>query len=171
MDRQPVAASKLSQADFARLQGWSKSYVSKLKKEDRIVFDDAGLVDVALTLARITGTTGAPERADESVVSPTFNIARDRKEHYTAELARLDYLERAGKLLDAGEVVGVIADALTTLRSAIEAAPPQLAPQLAAMGDESQMRALLADHFEVLLNELADALSKLGHAAGDGAGA
>jgi transcriptional regulator with XRE-family HTH domain len=168
MDREPVAASKLSQADFARLQGWSKSYVSKLKKESRLVLDDAGLVDVAPTLALITGTTTAPERAATSVVSTAFNDSRDRKEHYTAELARLDYLERAGKLLDAGEVVGVIADALTTLRSAIEAAPPQLAPQLAAMGDEAQMRALLADHFEVLLAELADTLGKLGQAAGEG---
>lgn len=130
-----------TQAEFARLQGWSKSYVTKLKGEGRLVLDDAGLVDVQASLAKITGSTGAPERAAPAVVSES----RSRKEHYDAELSRLQYEERIGSVLLADEVQATVTDAATRLRVSLEAWPAQLA-QLAALGGDAERIRMMLDH-------------------------
>ena len=162
MTQPPEVPAGLTQAEFAAQQGWGKPYVTKLKHEGRLVFLPGGkLLDPVASLARIAETTRALERASESVVSPAFSDARDRKEHYGAELSRLDYLERVGELLRADEVQGTVVDAVTALRTSLEALPALLAPQLAPIADESAVRTLLADHIEVLLTELSAALRKL----------
>lgn len=46
----------ISQAEFARRQGWAKSYVTKLKREGRLVFAADGGVDEAASRARIDAT-------------------------------------------------------------------------------------------------------------------
>lgn len=53
----------VTQAEFARLQGWQRSYVSQLKREGRLVMtDDGKLVDVAASLTRI-GQTRSQDKA------------------------------------------------------------------------------------------------------------
>ena len=42
-----------TQAEFARAQGWAKSYVSALKRDARLVFTADGRVDYAASLDRI----------------------------------------------------------------------------------------------------------------------
>lgn len=46
----------IPQAEFARRQGWAKSYVTKLKREGRLVFAADGGVDEAASRARIAAT-------------------------------------------------------------------------------------------------------------------
>ena len=46
----------IPQAEFARRQGWVKSYVTKLKREGRLVFASDGGVDEAASRARIAAT-------------------------------------------------------------------------------------------------------------------
>lgn len=48
--------ASISQAEFARRQGWAKSYVTKLKREGRLVFASDGGVDEAASRARIAAT-------------------------------------------------------------------------------------------------------------------
>ena len=48
----------LTQAEFARLQGWNRSTVTRLKQAGRLVLDAYGHVDVAASLARIAETGG-----------------------------------------------------------------------------------------------------------------
>lgn len=157
-----AATDALSQADFARQQGWSKSYVSKLKGEGRLVLTAAGSVDAAASLARIKATTAAHGRADPAVVGPQYLDAKDRNEHYQAELARLKFEREIGALRDAADVAAVVADVATTLRSRLESWPDRLAPQLAALaGDESRIRAELADHIHGALAELARGFERL----------
>jgi hypothetical protein len=139
----------VTQAEFARLQGWSKSYVTKLKGEGRLVLNEAGLVDVEASLARIRDTTGAPERASAPAVTKEFDASRDRKAHYDAELARLQYEREVGGVLKTDEVLSVVADVATQLRASFEAWPSRLAPQIVALGgDEQRIQALLADTIE-----------------------
>lgn len=151
-----------TQADFARQIGVARSYVTALKKAGRLVLDDQGRVLVEESKASIARSNGAPERA--SVVEPVFADSRDRKEHYSAELSRLDYEERCGKLMVASEVIGVVAGAAVTLRTRLESFPDLLAPQLAAIADEQQIRAMLADQVEILLGELSARLGEIGKA-------
>lgn len=161
------APAWLSQADFAAAQGWSKSYVTKLKLQGRLVMSDAGkLVDVAASLARIRDTTERPERASAPAVSPSTRTDRDRQAFYDAEKSRLDLEERTGKLLQADDVLGALADAAVTFRSAVEAWPERLAPPIAALGgDEARIRAFLADHVEQVFHELSQRFAAMAQRA------
>lgn len=152
----------VSQAEFARLIGVGRSYVTALKTAGRLVLDHEGKVMVEESKAAIAQSSGAPERA--AVVQPAFSDARDKKEHYAAELARLDYEERCGKLIVAADVIAAVADSAVTLRTRLESFPDQLAPQLAAMADEQQVRAMLAEQIEILLGELSGKFAEIGKA-------
>lgn len=151
-----------TQAEFARLNGWGKSYVTKLKGEGRLVFDESGRVDVQASLAKIRETTGAPERASAPVVGGASETSRSRKDHYDAEMARLAYEKEVGQVLIAAEVLDAVTDAATRLRNTLETWPAQLAPQLATLvGDEARIRLFLADHVHRALAELARGFGKL----------
>lgn len=152
----------LSQSDFARHIGVSRSYVTALKKSGRLVMDDEGRVLVGPSMEAIARSSGAPERA--AVITPDYSDAKERKEHYAAELARLDLDERTGKLMPSADVKAVIADAATTLRTRLESLPDQLAPQLAATGDEQQVRAMLADAVEIALGEMEERFAQVAKA-------
>jgi hypothetical protein len=152
----------VSKSAFATANGWSKSYVSKLNAEGRLVLTDDEKVMARESLARIAQTTGAPERASAPVVPPQFRADRDRREFYDAENARLDLEERTGKLMSRAEVVGVVADVSVSLRARLEAWPDRLAPQIAALGgNESRIRALLAEHVALSLGEMSRGFAKL----------
>ncbi len=163
----------VTRTEFAALQGWSKSYVSKLGSEGRLVLtEDGKLVKVAESLARIAATTGAPERASAPAVSPQYRGDRDRREFYDAENARLDLERRLGKLVDKADVLAVVADAAVQLRTRLEALPPRLAPQIAALGgNEQRVRLMLTDELERLLADMAHRFGKLAELGQDGEGA
>ena len=59
------------------------------------------------------------------------------------------------QLLPAAAVEQAIRNAVTELRQGLEKLPDVLAPRLAAVADEQQARALLADEIEHLLDGLA----------------
>ena len=83
-----------SQADFARAQGWEKSYVTKLKKEGRLAFTADGLVDFDASLERIKGSSGAPERAAPAVQGRAYSDSQDRARFYSAETALYEGLAK-----------------------------------------------------------------------------
>lgn len=151
-----------SQTAFARRIGCAKSWVTKLKADGRLVLGDDGKVDVEKSLAKIAESNGAPERA--SVITPAYSDNRDRRERIEADLKQIDLDERRGKLMESDRVVAAIADAITTLRSRFEAFPDMLAAPLAAIGDEQEIRALLADHIEGVLGELSARFSEIAKA-------
>jgi hypothetical protein len=151
-----------SQSDFARAQGWQKSYVTALKQEGRLVFTDANLVDFAASLARIKATAGAPERSAPAVQGKPYSDAQDRERFYSAELKKLE-LERETKTVrSAAEVASAVADAGALIRATIEAWRDRLPPQLAALGgDEHRIAAFMAAECEHLLRRMADKFAAL----------
>ena len=156
----------LTRSQFAAANNWSKSYVTKLGNEGRLVLtEDSKLVKVKESLALIAATTGAPERAAPQVQAaapPVVRVDRDRKEFYDAENARVDFEERIGKLMVRAEVLAVVADVAVTLRSRLETWPHRLAPQLAALGgDEAAIRAVLTEHVQTALGGMADRFNRL----------
>jgi hypothetical protein len=149
------APAYCSQADFARLHGWGRSYVTALKHAGRLVLNDGGQVDVQASLARIQATTERPEQASAPAVPPAVRVDRDRKEFYDAENARLDLEERLGKLVRADQVLEAVADAGALFASQLDSLPDRLAPQIAALGsDEARIRALLVDTLESARHDL-----------------
>ena len=155
-----------TQAEFAAANGWSKSYVSKLKVEGRLVFTAAGLVDFAASLARIKATSGATERAAPPVQGKAYSDAQDRERFYSAELKRLELERETRKLLPAAEVDAVVDDAAAIMRSTVEGWRDRMPAQLAACGaDEQRIAACLAVECDALLRRMSDKFAGLAAAA------
>lgn len=147
-----VSDQAVSQTAFAAMIGCGRSWVTELKKQGRLVLDSEGRVLVEASKARIAASNGADERA--AVTTPKLKDARERKENAEANLKEIELAERMGKLMPADQVISAVASAAVTLRTRLESLPDVLAPQLAAMTDEQEIRALMADQVEHLLAEL-----------------
>lgn len=178
----------LSRSEFARHLGVKPSYVTQLGKDDRLVLDADGKVLVEATKARIRATRDpshaavaarhAAERAqpegeeeEDGQSAPQAAVRDDdrayqdwrtRNERAKALAAERDLAQSMGELLGKDEVRGVVSDAFTTVRKTMEGWPSQLAPELAAMQDETEVRTRLTDEVESVLRELSRNLSKAG---------
>lgn len=86
---------------------------------------------------------------------PALNVSRERREHYVAELARLETLQRRGDLLPAQEVRTAAFAATRELRDALLSMPHRLAPQLIGLDVQAASR-LLESELNHLLRQLAD---------------
>lgn len=163
----PDEANLVSQAEFARRNGWAKSYVTKLKGEGRLVMTDDGKhLLAAESLARIAATTHAPGRASDPATSPAYRSDRDRREFYDAETARLDLEERLGKLARTSEIIATLADAASIARGKLESWGARLTPQIAALGgNEARIRRVIDDQVRLLLQDLSDRFTKAEAAA------
>lgn len=184
----------LSQSDFARHLRLKKSYVSHLKATGRLVLtEDGKAVRVAESIALIEASkdpskAAVAERhaaqreaaagvvADSAPIAPpaasgdggaggSYQTARAVREKFLALAAKRDYEVSLGKLLDAAQVEGAVSAATTQFRAALEALPYDLAPELAPITDEAQLRARLVDAVEQALHELARQFSSIGRAA------
>lgn len=168
-----AAPAAVSQAEFARIIGVGRSYVTALKKSGRLVTTDDGLVLVEESKASIAETADpnrddvaarhAANRASAGIIPPqpaspeadrvgsSYQQARAVKEKFLALAAKRDYEIACSKLMQADEVVSAVASAAVTLRTRLEAWPDTMAAVLGGNLDESQRRAILADGIEELL--------------------
>lgn len=89
-----------------------------------------------------------------------FNASKARREHYNAELSRMEAEERAGELTNAKEVDD---DGYTTAartRDAMLDIPYHLSATLAAMDDADKIEQLLTNEIEKALRTLSDQMKK-----------
>ena len=157
-----VAQAFGTQAEFAAAQGWSKSYVTKLKQEGRLVLSPAGLVDFTASLDSIKATSGAPERAAPAVQGKPYSDSQDRERFYSAELKRLELERETKQLRSASEVASAVDDAGVLVRSTVEGWRDRLPPQLAALGgDEARIAAFMRSECEHLLRRLSEKFAAL----------
>ena len=158
----------VSQAEFARQQGWAKSYVTKLKLEGRLVMSpDGKQVDVAASLARIADTDGqkrpdvadrhaatrqGDSDADEQGSDPRYNKADSsaKKEHFLALQAETDYRQRIGELVEASEVSAAISDVAIGFRQSLENLPARIAGELVGKDIDAIRAVLKAELYEAL---------------------
>ncbi|WP_288843519.1 hypothetical protein [uncultured Deefgea sp.] len=151
----------VSQAEFARQQGWAKSYVTKLKLEGRLVMD-GDKVDVAASRAKIAASADpnrddvrqrhANERGNErGSESPSDNKAgssyqnsRAVKERFAALTAKMEYEIAIGKLIQKSEVEDVVQDLATLFRQGLENMPHRIAAELVGR-DVGGIRAVLKE--------------------------
>lgn len=178
----------LTQTEFAKHLGVQKSYVTALKQAGRLVFGDGGRVDVAASIARIEATRspdkqgvadrhaqargaalpaaeqeeGEEEGADAAPGNPDYQKARARKEEANASRAEIALLKESGSLYEAAEVDSAAADAGVTFRSALESMGATLAPLLAGISDEHEIRRAIDDYVQHALGELSHRLAQAG---------
>ena len=91
-----------------------------------------------------------------AVAEQQFLNARNRKEHYQAELARLNFERASGLSVEAAAVDQFISEAGTMFRMELENMAPRLAPVLAHLTDE-------ADIYKVISDDILRALTNLQH--------
>jgi len=173
--------NEITQAEFARRNGWSRSHVTGLKHAGRLVMtDDGKRVLVKESLARIEATRDpnrddvarrheaerkqeapAPSPMDDRV-SATYQQSRAVKERYLALQAKAEYEERIGKLVGVEQVKKSAADIGALLKSTLENMQDQLSAEMAPEDDPECIYALLGERFEMLLTDIADAVGKIG---------
>lgn len=161
-----------TQAEFARLLGVAKSYVTKLKEHGRLVMSaDGKLVDIEASKARVAATAdpGKPDvsakwAAPAVVAKPAadygddapagsgskYHDARAEKEHYAALSAKLDYEKAIGKVVDKADVQAVVEDVITQFRQGLENLPYRLAPELVGQDLDGIRAALKQEVFDSL---------------------
>lgn len=100
-------------------------------------------------------TAEAAAKAAGSQHRGAFHQARARRETAQAEMSEMELAQRRGELLDRADVRSACAAAVTEFRTRLESLSTTLGPQLAPVADEARCIALLAEHHEQLLEELA----------------
>lgn len=164
----------VSQAEFARIVGYSRAHVTHLKNAGRLVLTSDGKVDVDASKARIAETSAmnrddvsqrwANQRDTDNEVSGDpltanrFQNARATKEFYAAELSRLEFERKCGKLLETFEVENAISEFVGFFRQQVENLPYRVAPELVGK-DLDTIRAVLKQEMHGYLKELDDGLT------------
>lgn len=174
----------LSKSEFAAMKGWSPSYVTKLKEQQRLVLcPDGKRVDVQATLALLERTSDpgkesvrqhhSSERTERHVGSqvkpdaktgespastgadPKYWEAKARRENSLAELADLELRRKQGDLVERQRVEDMAFAAGRMLRDAVLGLPTKLSPELAAMTDPFQIEIKLRDALRQVFDDMA----------------
>ncbi|MFA6121906.1 MAG: hypothetical protein WCT35_04835 [Sideroxydans sp.] len=162
-----------TQSKFAAIIGKDKGYVTRLKQAGRLVMVQTSKgerVDVEASQALLAKTADPAHggqdakrgKGAEKAAGGTYNDARTRNEMAKAQIAELDLAVQQGKLVDAEEARLFAADLASTFRSAIEALWDRLAPEVVPLHDIESTRAVMAEHGEQVLGDLADKIKKWG---------
>ncbi len=137
----------------------SKAAVAARHAADRAAADTSTAAPG--TIAPPPQSGAVDDGSDGAPVSTGYAYWRERTEQAKALAAERENSVAEGKLLYANETIGVVSAAVTTLRTRLEAMRDVLAPQVAAISDEGQVRALLAEAIEHTLEEAARQFSAL----------
>lgn len=171
----------LSQSDYAKLKGWNKSTVTRLKQQGRLVMV-SGLVDVEATDARLAASSGgrddvadrhAAERSvkvgaggtAEAAAPPSpHNEARAnaqaRKESAAADLMEIELAQKRGNLIPKEDVDAALKALGASVRARLDVLADQLAPVVAPVADLDETHAILAEHFRAVLAGISDDLAR-----------
>lgn len=152
----------MSQAEFARQQGFTRGYVTKLIKKGIIRLSNGKVDSVQaqqamkanadpVSLIRSDQTT---ELAPAQPGAVDFVTARTMREAFRAKMAKLEYEEKSGTLTDAAKVKQDAFKAGRIIRDELLAIPDRLADVLAAEDDPATVRRIICDELELVLRRL-----------------
>lgn len=133
----------------------------KAIRAGRIYPNADGLIDADQAdrdWARNTHPTPRAPNAAPLPAADDFGFARARtvREHYEALLARHEYEQRVGSLVNADEVKTAMAMYKREFRERMMAIPGAVAAKLAGLSDEREVHAALAGAIRAALIEFAD---------------
>lgn len=103
-----------------------------------------------------TEASPAPPSLSESSASAALALSKARREHYNAELARLAFEQKTGRLVEAEEVQRQAFATGRIVRESMLNLPDRLAAMLAGETDPRRIHALLTDEITKALEALAN---------------
>lgn len=145
----PLVAWPQAQADWLANSDASKRSHVGSKGSPRREADPQPKVKLA-TSARPDEGTEADEQPQVSAAAsgPSYAQSRAVREAYQARLAKLEFEERSGKLIDASEVKVRAFKMARSARDALMTLPDRLAPILASSTDVQEVHKLLLEDIE-----------------------
>lgn len=171
--------TELTQAAYAVARGKSPAYITKLKRQGRIVFSRPGLVNVEATDRLIENTRDPARGGDrrpaakrsepEGAVAPAPAVTRGddgdnayreaaRRERIAkARLAELELAEAAGQLVRTDHVERVLFGAARQTMEALLAIPDRLCDALAVESDPFRCKALLDAEMRAVVKQMQEA--------------
>lgn len=168
------AAKKLiTQAEWARLKGWNRSYVTKLVKLGKVTLID-GMIDPGQAERQLHAASDpsqagrhksvvktkptTQEAPTQSVIDITpsidFNSARTMREAYSAKIRKMEYEKLKGELIEVGTVKRDAYRVGRRIRGRMEAIPARLDTLLAAETDPRVCRRMMMDEITKALEGL-----------------
>ncbi len=147
---------------YAKHRGVSHTAVEKAVKQGRIKLTD-GKLDVEAAdrdWSRNSSPLNAPKlrsrtaAGDGPASGPTYAQSRAVRELYLARLSKIEFEERAAKLVSRDEVTVAAFTKARTVRDNLLNIPDRLAAMLAAEVDPTQVHQILSDEIRKALIEL-----------------
>jgi len=172
-----LASNLATKKEFAESQGWSPSYVSRLKKTGRLVFD-GDLVRVKESLELIDQTKGnrgdVAKRHAESRHSPVSTpeldeirtasrmkaLAESRSAQAKADQDEMDRDLKAGNVIAREDVDAAMKFIGATVRGLLDVFPDQVAPLVAPISTLDGCHLTLGDQCRNVLVSLGDTIEK-----------
>lgn len=174
--------SSVTQAEYARIKGWSKQYVNRLVQQGKITLVngkvDIDAADQALAQhadpARATGSDPDAQSATHNQSSQSFSntgnsgpgntvdfaTARTMREAYKAKLAKLEYEEKVGKLIDAENVKAEAFRTGRIVRDAMLMIPQRVQEMLATITDAHEIGEVLSREITIALDKLSNQMMR-----------
>lgn len=164
----PQRRRLMTKTEYASHRGCSKSAISRAIRSGRIAtvrVDGRELVDPVHADRQWESTTRArvdapgPDHAADGTganLRDELRAVRLARERAILELQNLEIDRQAGALIEYTAVAKFVVDAVTEFRTAFEALPDRMAPQLAGASDPAEVHRLLSAEIEHLLTLVAD---------------
>lgn len=149
----------MTQAEYARHRGKSRQYISRLAKAGVLVLR-GGKVDVGASDAVLddrpepVSERVAAAQADVAPAGTTFAQAKTADMVFKAKLRKMEFDLRTGKLVEAEIVKQRWSTILRLIVDRILAWPNRLAPEVAALTEERQVREAILREARALINDL-----------------
>jgi hypothetical protein len=147
---------ELSIRGYAKHRGVSHTAVEKAIQQGRIQTAASGLIDVA-EADKEWSRNSAPAGGSLSS-GPSYAQSRAVHEAYLARLAKLEFEQRSGQLLDKDEVAHAITNMVSATRDNLLGIPSRVSAILAAESDERRVYDLLDDEIRQTLTALSQNL-------------
>jgi phage terminase Nu1 subunit (DNA packaging protein) len=153
---------RVSQAQYARLRGFSRAYVSRLVRDGVILQVGGKQVDLAQADAALAARRepARPLRrknaevhmtAEEGEIQERCLQARAEREMYRAEMEKLKYRVMTGNLIKAEPLFQNVSVQARALRDALLNIPARMAALVAAENDPRRIEAMLHKECEAAL--------------------
>jgi hypothetical protein len=145
----------------AKHRGVSHTAVEKAIQQGRIRTTESGLLDVAEAdrdWERNTNSRNSLHLASGGGTGPSYAQSRAVREAYLARLAKLEFEQKSGQVVNVEEASRTIADMVMATRDGLLAIPSRVAAIIAAESDVRQVYQILDEEIRQTLTSLSQNL-------------
>jgi hypothetical protein len=158
-------------SEYARHRGVTHQAVMRAIKEGRITKEPDGSIDPVKADEEWSQNTDFSRRPDKARATvkgeappasngPDYNVSRAVREAYTARLAKLEYEEKTGKLIDAEKVKTTWFNTLRIVRDRILQIPDRMTAILMAETDPLKFKTTLDAELRRILEDASSEIAK-----------